>query len=178
MRYLTLIFMAIALAGCNVTSRPKNSDEIQREQQESILNEGTSQIGMPAIKNFRERKLYKDILELRDQDGLTTYTYIVAEMTGKLVFIGESIGYGIPYATQFTNPQKIECYGSRPNEPGHSTWLAMPQADPNGLFAPASADGTWVLLKNPNGKQVRPVYIEPRVIVSPFPLSTTEIAEK
>lgn len=62
----------------------------------------------PAIKNFRERKLLKQILELRDQDGLITYTYTFSEMTGKLTFFAESIGYGIPAATQFTNPEKLQ----------------------------------------------------------------------
>jgi hypothetical protein len=55
--------------------------------------------------------------------------------------------------------------------------MALPQADPNGLFSPASAEGTWVLLKDPNGKETRPVYIEPRIIVSPFKLNTDEKKE-
>ncbi len=119
---------------------------------------------MPAIKNFRERKLAKDILELRDQTGLTTYTYLWNELTGKLVFLCDSVGYPLPYAVQFTNPQKVE--HSR-----HGTGYAiLPQADPNGLFSPASAEGTWVMCKDPNGKDVRPLYTEPKVIVSQFKL--------
>ncbi|MEK9151293.1 MAG: hypothetical protein AAB547_01535 [Patescibacteria group bacterium] len=137
------------------------SDDTQRAQQEKMLQEGTAQVGMPAIKNFRERKLLKDILELRDQQGLVTYTYVWNEMQGKLVFFCDSIGYGIPYATQFTNPQKVENYNRS---------ITLPQADPNGLFSPASAEGTWVMCKNPNGKEVRPIYVEPRIIVSPFKL--------
>lgn len=157
---LAAILILIATPACDVR---QSSDDIQRRQQETILAEGTAQVGMPAIKNFRERKMLKDIIELRDQEGLTTYTYLFAEMTGKLVFLGESIGYGIPYATQFTNPEKLI---------GGTSYSTMPQADPNGLFSPASADGTWVLLKDPNGTEVRPVFIEPRIVVSPFKLST------
>ena len=141
----------------------ETSDDIQQRQQEEILKEGTAQIGMPAIKNFRERKMLKDILELRDQDGLTTYAYLYIEMTGKMVFFGECIGYGIPYATQFTNPQKADWVRA-------NTVIQIPQADPNGLFSPASAEGTWLLMKDPNSKDVQPVYVEPRVIVSPFKL--------
>jgi hypothetical protein len=149
--------------GCD--DRRPSSDDIQRAQQETILKEGTSQVGMPAIKNFRERKMLKDIIELRDQDGLITYTYLWNEMTGKKVFFCQSIGYGIPYATQFTNPQKsLECHYNG------CAIATIPQADPNGLFSPASAEGTWILCKNPNGPEVRPVYVEPRVIVSPFKL--------
>jgi hypothetical protein len=151
---LIVLVSFVGLFGCS-----ENSDYTQRYEQEKILKEGTAQIGMPAIKNFREKKLLKDILELRDQEGLTTYTYIVAEMTGKLVFIGETIGYGIPASTQFTNPLKDTGTGG-----------PIAQADPNGLFSGSSGEGTWVLMKDPRGKKVNPVYIEPRIVVSPFKL--------
>jgi hypothetical protein len=160
---LFLCAMVFVVVGCQ---KPPSSDQIQQAQQERILQEGTSQIGMPAIKNFRERKLLKTILEMRDQDGLVTYTYIV-DIAGKLVFLGESVGYGIPYATQFTNPQKIT---NASHVSGAYHYEVLSQADPNGLFSPASADGTWVLLKDPHGKEVRPVLIEPRIVVSPFKL--------
>jgi hypothetical protein len=145
----------LALLACDQTS-----DDTQRVAQEKLLAEGTAQTGMPAIKNFRERKLLKDILELRDQDGLVTYTYVWNEFNGKLVFFCNSVGYGIPYATEYTNPQKRAAPG-----------LALPQADPNGLFSPTAAEGTWVMCKDPKGSDTRPVYIEPRIIVSPFALS-------
>jgi hypothetical protein len=154
------MLMAFAPSGCN---HAPSSDSKQQAAQERILEEGTAQTGMPNIKNFRERKLLKDILEMRDQDGLVTYTYLVNELTGKLVYLGESIGYGLPYSTQYTNPEKISVeytqYG-----------ITLPQADPNGLFSPGSAEGTWVLLKGPTG-DVKPVYVEPRIIVSPFRLA-------
>jgi hypothetical protein len=163
-RILVAIILGAALTCCVVgCTEDHSSDDIQRAQQEEILQEGTASVGMPAIKNFREKRLLKDIYELRDQDGLTTYTYIVSEMNGRLIFLGESIGYGIPAATQFTNPQKCEW--------GSSTAITLPQADPNGLFSPASAEGTWVMLKDPHGGSAKPVYIEPRIIVSPFKLA-------
>ena len=139
------------------------SDTEQSKQQEKILAEGTAQVGMPGIKNFREKKLLKDIYEMRDQDGLLTYTYVFAEQTGKLVFLCDSIGYPLPYATQFTNPQKADRY----YEHGY---LVLPQADPNGLFSPASAEGTWIVCRDPGAKTARVVYVEPRVISSPFKL--------
>ena len=162
-----MVPLLMAVAGC---SEP-TSDDIQRRQQEKMLQEGTAQTGMPAIKNFRERKILKDILELRDQDGLVTYTYVEnmnpvvvpghTVLGGKFTYVGETIGYGIPYATQYTNPQKAEYRSS-------GGWLVLPQADPNGLFSPAAAEGTWVLMKEPNGKKVLPQYIESRISVFTF----------
>lgn len=157
MKFMISVLVAISiLCGCE-----PSSDELQSRQQEQILREGTSAVGMPAIKNFREKRILKDIIELCDQDGLTTYTYLWNEINGRLVFLGETIGYGIPYATQFTNPQKRDI--------GSTT--VLPQADPNGLFKPSSADGTWILLKDPSGGAVKPVFVEPRIIVSPFKLA-------
>jgi len=160
---LIVLVGTITLTGC---VQDTSSDATQRAAQEQILKEATVQTGMPNIVNFRERKLLKDILELRDQEGLTTYTYIVAEQTGKLIFLGESIGYGIPYATQYTSPMKP--YDSYRQGIGY----AIPQADPNGLFSPASAEGTWVILKDQNSNDTKVVYVEPRIIVSPFKLNT------
>ena len=159
----SIAVLGVTLTGC-IEVTP-SSDEVQQEQQERILKEGTAQTGMPAIKNFRERKLLKQIIEMRDQDGLVTYTYTVPETTGRPVFLCNSIGYGLPAATQYTNPQKIE------NPPSIPGYYVMPQADPNGLYSPSSAEGTWVLCSDPNGSgKTRPVYVEPRIIVTPFKL--------
>jgi hypothetical protein len=155
-------FIPIALLAVFTVACEPSSDSIQQQQQERILREGTAALGMPSIKNFREKRLLKDILELRDQEGLITYTYVFSEQTGQLKFFCNSIGYGIPYATQYTNPLKVE---------GGPAVIA--QADPNGLFSPASAEGTWIMCADPTSKDKRglPVYVEPRVIVSPFKLS-------
>lgn len=156
-----LLLMAASDDNCSGESQ---SDRVQRQQQEVMLQEATAQTGMPAIKNFRERKLLKDILELRDQDGLVTYTYVWNEFNGKLVFFCNSVGYGIPYATQYTAPMK-PLYGNS------QVGFAVPQADPNGLFSPAAAEGTWVMCADPaKANGTKPVYVEPRIVVSPFKL--------
>lgn len=157
-KLLFLLPIIFVLVACD---SHKTSDQIQKAQSEVMLAEATASVGMPSIKNFRERKLLKDILELRDQSGLVTYTYLWNELNGQKMFFCESIGYGIPYATQFTNPQKSErpCTGCE--------LTVIPQADPNGLFSPEAAEGTWVMCKTPNS-DVKPVYVEPRIIVSPF----------
>lgn len=161
-----LLIPFLALTSCE----DDNSDKVQQREQERILQEGTSQTGMPAIKNFRERKILKDIIEMRDQDGLVTYTYTFSDHLGKFVFVGDSIGYGISSATQYTSPQK---YVWSAGEHGR----VMPQADPNGLFSPSSAEGTWVLLKDPNSSKVVPTYFEQRITVSPFKLPARIVAE-
>jgi hypothetical protein len=167
---LVVMALVVLITGCGPDVDHRTSDQKQQADQEKILQEGTAQSGMPNIKNFRERKLLKDILEMRDQDGLVTYTYLFAENTGKACFLGDTIGYGIPYATQYTSPQRP----AKMNETDERGNMALPQADPNGLFSPAAAEGTWILMKDPDGKDVRPQYIEPRIMTFTFKLKGAE----
>ena len=145
---------AILLSSCE-----ENSDFKQNKQQEEITMRSFEAVGLPAITKFTEKRTLKSILELRDKE-VVTYSY-TQDMNGKLHLLCQSIGYGIPYATQYTNPQKI-------SPADH--YEPLPQADPNGLFSPAQADGTWVMCLNPETKLASAVLVEPRLIVSPFRL--------
>ncbi len=165
----SMALCALLLSTC--APQPSSSDQ-QRDRQEKIIAEAASQVGMPAIKNFRELKMVKDIYELRDQTGLVTYTYVVNEYSGKMIFFCDSIGYGIPYATQYSAPTSMQRWfvpGVEGAVKEYGT-MELPQAEPNGLFVPDAAEGTWVMCKDPAGDEVRPVYIEPRIVVSQFEL--------
>lgn len=159
------MMLLMSNSGCEDT---RDSNIELTVKQEQLMKEASAQTGMPAIKNFQERKMMKMILELRDQENLVCYAYIVPEMTGKPVFLGKCIGYGLPYATQYTNPEKV-ITGNSGIYLGQDP-QTISQADPNGLFMPASADGTWLLMIDPNTNEPRPVYIEPKILVSPFKL--------
>jgi hypothetical protein len=151
---LVLICISVAAVGCL-----EDSDDVQRHAQEQLSKQGNAQAGMPSIVNFQEKKNMKMILELRDSENLATITY-TQDMDGVLHKLCNSVGYPLPYATQYTNPMRV-------TEGGRE----LPQADPNGLFSPANAEGTWVLCYNKKGDKLSPVYVEPRVIASPFELS-------
>ena len=157
---LTLMMFLFIFIGCDST---ESSDYQMNQQQEKLAKEAVAELGLPAIKNFTEKRFLKMILELRDQPNIINYAYLFAENSGQLIFIGKCVGYGIPYATQFTNPSKI----AQSHQSGYGV---LPQADPNGLFSPASAEGTWLMLVNPQTNKPQVVYIEPRILVSPFPL--------
>jgi hypothetical protein len=59
-----------------------SADKDQQRKTAHALKEANAQIGMPAIKNFQERKLAKMIFELRDQENLVTYAYIKSDYQG------------------------------------------------------------------------------------------------
>lgn len=158
-RIVCVIGLACLLCGCE----QQTSDVQQRKETTKSLAEAHKQVGMPDITRWTERKLARDILELRDQE-ITTFAYIV-NMHGDLIYLGEAIGFGLPYSVQFTNPEKfLHEGGSR----------KLPQADPNGLFMPDGLSATWIMLKGPDG-EIHPVYVEPQIIVSPFKLTLTKL---
>lgn len=161
---VALMFCFVAL--CGATGRScegaPTSDDIQQAQQEQMLKDRAAAIGMPSIKNWRKARIMKDIYELQDQKGLVTYTYAFSDYQGKYTYVGKSFGYPIPGGTQFTNPQKIErCYGPR--------YVTIPQADPDGLFAPGSAQGTYIMMVQPDGTAM-PQYMEPNMSVFTYKL--------
>jgi hypothetical protein len=151
-----LVLSTIALLGSGCVPDTSSEKEANR-QQEKMLAESNAKVGMPAIKNFTEKKFAKQIQELRDQE-ITTYTYMV-DRSGRKHFVCESIGYGLPYSVQFTNPVKAEW--------GHQSGVTTAQADPNGLYMPDNVAATWILCSDGEGG-VRPVYSEPELLVSPF----------
>ena len=154
---MLISILTLANSECNASS-----DSVQRDQQEQILMAGTVKVGMPSIRNFWEREQLKMILELRDK-GVPTITY-TENMNGvKIKLCDHSFGYGIPYATQFSNPMKYVNTG---------TGTTLPQADPNGLFSPASADATWVMCQNIKKDRIDVLYVEPKIVVSPDTLES------
>ena len=161
-KFLLLFSLASILMSASCENQP-SSDAKASAQQEQIAKELAAQTGMPSVKNATMKKQLKMIIEECDKQNLICYAYIIPEMTGRPVLLGKCLGYGIPYATQYTNPEKI----SRENQYGIAT---LPQADPDGLFKPGGADGTWLLLIDPATNEPHPVFCEPKVLVTPFKL--------
>lgn len=156
-----MILASVVLVGCD--EHRSRTDDQQAAATERLAAEANRQVGMPNIVNFTERKFAKMIRELCDTE-VATFTYIV-DMHGKRHFLCESIGYGIPYSVQFTNPERAISLDD-------ATGVALatiPQPEANGLFMPTSSSATWVLAARPDGG-VSPIYVESEILVSPFRL--------
>lgn len=158
---ICMSLLSILMFGCG---QQNSADRDQRKQTEASMNEANRQIGMPNITNFQQRKLMKTVYELCDKENLICYAYIKSDYQGKLVFIGKCIGFGIPFSAQYTNPE-------RPiTKTVFHDSSTIPQQDPNGLFMPTSSSATWLMMIDPKTNKARPVYLEPEIVVSPFPL--------
>lgn len=160
--FIPLIGMLLETDSCG-NATPTSADRQQAQQQAALAQESNSQVGVPGVTKFTEKRLMRQLYELRDKN-VATFTYL-PDLQGRLWHVCDSIGYGLPYGTQFTNPQYV---GFARQEYGVAT---LPQPEPNGLFMPPTAEGTWIVCTNAKG-DINPMYVEPRVIVSPFKLKS------
>lgn len=149
-------FVLMSASECDNTT-----DSQQAAKTEQLQDRSNSLLGLPNISNFAEKRLVKELYELRDQTKLVTYTYTLSVQTGLFVFQGKSIGFGVPGAVQYSNPERIIQGGS---------YNTIPQPEPNGLFMPPGMDASWVKLINPITGEESPTYIEQSITVSLYPL--------
>ena len=173
-RFLLVALMAFGVAGCYKERAPSAAS---RESQATLqlAEQASVVVGMPRIKNFTEKRQLKTIYELRDTANLVTYTYYL-DMNGRRhkVCPTTSIGFGIPYATQYTQPKSMQRWYLQRTPAYYAAFgnYEADQPEPNGLFMPSSADGTWIICLHPNGKDLAPTYVEPRVVVYLFEMPT------
>ena len=139
------------LTGCNgTTSREK-------EYTETLMSQANDAIGNPDIVNFFEKAQLKEIYEMRDDPNLVCYWYAVNNYTGKYIYEGECIGYGIPYSTSYTQPESYA---------GSASSVVLPQADPNALYSNGvTTSATWILSLDEKG-DVYPRYEEREIAVA------------
>lgn len=146
---LALVMSLTILCGCDTTSRQE-----EEKYQENLMQQANKEIGMPEITEFYEKKLAKEIFELRDDSSLICYAYTRSEMTGKYVYLGRCMGYGLPYSTQYTCPETYEYNGT-----------TLPQSDPNGLYSPDGLSATWLWMIDEETGEPSIMYAEPEIIV-------------
>jgi hypothetical protein len=176
------LLLFLPLVGCSAPVNQSNDSKIA-QQQEKQLAEGDAEVPIPAITNWNEKRMLKTVLEERDAANLTTWTY-TKNFDGKYTFVCESLGYGIPYNTRANNPVHYEFMstqtGSQWNKTGgyqdnQGNWIwgehaVVPQAEPNGLFIPDNAKGTWNQCKNPDTGKAAVTYQEEDISVFPYRL--------
>jgi len=152
--FITAALLSIlVLSGC----AEKSTEEVISEQQNQLVTEASRQVGMPNVKEFFEKKMAKEIIELRDNSKLICYAYTKNEYSGKLVYLGKCMGFGLPYSVQYTNP--LQATGS------YSAPATIAQADPNGLYMPDGLSATWLMMINEQTGKREVMYFEPDVVV-------------
>lgn len=154
---LSIFTITMLLCGCDYDNNARQENNYQAQ----LMEQASDEIGMPEITEFYEKKLAKEIFELRDDSSLVCHAYTKSDMTGKYVYLGRCMGYGLPYSTQYTNPETPYWRGTR-----YYQDYPLPQADPNGLYSPDGLSATWLWLIDEETGEPNIIYAEPEIIVS------------
>lgn len=158
------ILLLLLVSACDMEVSNRQQEEQYTEQQ---MLEAQRQIGQPFIDDYFEKRLAKQIFELRDDSNLVTYAYMT-NLDGQFIYLGQAIGFGLPYSVQYTNPEQIiDRYEGD---------MAIPQADPNGLYMPDGLSATWLLLINEETGEPEIIYTEPSIVVTQSKLPKRLIA--
>lgn len=155
LRYI--LYMLIALVTGVIVSACNSADTREQYQVQNQQNQYLNTQPPPFFDYSLERYEMTELYKARN-NAVATWTYRQSEYTGEILFSCPSVGFPIPGGTQLTNPERYNTNGAN-----------LPQAEPNGLFSPPTAEGTWVMCLDPSGKAF-PVFVEPHVITSPVPL--------
>lgn len=166
---IALLLVCGVMTGCGTRETASSKENIYTQ---TIMEQASDAIGYPDVSNFFEKAQLKEIYELRDNPELICYWYTKNDMTGKWIYQGSCIGYGIPYTTQFTQPETVQraalpALKLNGEDKGRNEYFTeiLPQADPNGLYSSASTSATWILTTDDNGK-IKPTYVESEITVS------------
>lgn len=180
MKKLIALIMTVllvgTLVGCSSSEYVASESSVKQESayQEQLMKQAIGEVGSPEITEFFEKKMAKEIFELRDNSNLITYAYTV-NLDGKYVYLGKCMGFGLPYSVQYTNPEVMKTVDG--GEYGALNPYTLPQADPNGLYMPEGLSATWLMLINEDTGNREIIYAEPEIVVTQSKLPKRLCAE-
>lgn len=167
--FLIIVMVALCFCGCD----RETASSRENAYTQSLMEQAASIVGYPDITNFFERAQLKEIYEMRDDPSLICHWYTKNEMTGKWIYQGTCIGYGIPYGTSITQTDTLQ-HAALPaltvtgEEKDHNDYYkeVLPQAEPNGLYTNGlSTSATWILTTDTEGN-IAPTYVESEITVT------------
>lgn len=149
-----LVFLILSAESCDTPQTGSESNQVNSQQTTYATNQ--------PLHKYDYSPERDELQQIYDARMKVVNTWTVIYSMGKPVFVCPSKGYPIPYTTQLTNPENWV-----------GTGLAIPQAEPNGLYT-GSSMATWVLCIRAlpgGGSEVEPVYSEPDAVAFPYPVA-------
>ena len=150
------VLMTSMFVGCSDMSSTSSAEKAYTSE---IKQQIFDMYGMPNISNGYEYAQLKEIYELRDDPNLICYWYTKNDMTGKFVYQGKCVGYGIPYSASLTAPEV-------PDYASYEDNAVLMQAEPNGIYTNGvTSSATWILTVDEEGN-IKPTYVENEITVT------------
>jgi hypothetical protein len=131
--------LAIGLSACNNNG---NSESAAQSADSTALE--TNQ-PLPHVTWSQERENLIDI-ELAEVNDVQTTTFVMHNGDQNPINSCPSIGFGIPDSASLSNPLKPD------SSSGTYAGDVVGQEDPNGIYAPTSSEGTFVICLDSTGQ--------------------------
>lgn len=164
--FVSLILIAIFLTGCAVTANNKEAGQVNLQQQQYVNAQPAPQFTW-SLTRHELIEIYK-----AKNAAVSTYSVIYNQYKGIIQFQCPSYGYPIPGGTELTNGMAFPSYT---NASGYTdvtyTGGPLPQAEPDGVYAPSTSAGTYIMCRADDGTAY-PVYVEDNVLTFPYLMAT------
>ena len=172
-KFIAVIIIAMTVLVMSTGCQRETTSSRENAYTQDLMEQASSVVGYPDITNFFERAQLKEIYELRDDPNLVCHWYTKNDMTGKWIYQGNCIGYGIPYGTSITQTDTVQraalpALNINGEDRGFNDYFTeiLPQAEPNGLYTNGlSTSATWILVADAEG-DIKPTYIESEITVT------------
>lgn len=172
-KFVFIILACIMLIACMTGCQRETTSSRENAYTQTLMEQAANTVGYPDIVNFFERAQLKEIYELRDNPSLVCHWYTKNDMTGKWIYQGTCIGYGIPYGTSITQTDTVQraalpALKVNGEDRGFNEYYTeiLPQSEPNGLYTNGlSTSATWILMTDAAGN-ITPTYVESEITVS------------
>lgn len=172
-KIISAVLCLAMVMGMTACSYRETTSSRENEYTQTLMEQASAVVGYPDITNFFERAQLKEIYELRDNPNLICYWYTKNDMSGKWIYQGPCIGYGIPYGTSVTQTDTVQraalpALNIAGEDKGYYDYYTeiLPQAEPNGLYTNGlSTSATWILSSDEYGN-VKPIYVESEITVT------------
>ena len=137
----------LAVAGCTHGSNPSAQQQENSQQQQ----DSQSLINNQPIPHFNYSQIRQTLIDAEtiSANGTQTTSFFFQLGDQDPVFSCPSLGVPVANTAQLSNPDQN--YNSSYANGGTS--YPIPQMDPNGIYAPSSSSGTYVICVNSSGQK-------------------------
>lgn len=133
--------LAMSLAACTASGNSGQQQENAQQQQDTASLEASQPI--PHYNWSQIRQTAIDAQNIAATGAQTTsFFFMMGDQAP--VFSCPSIGMPVPNTAQLSNPEQV--VGT-----GNNNAVTTPQMDPDGIYAPSSSSGTYVICVNASG---------------------------
>jgi len=144
---MLVVFILTGASSCGGQFQGQATENKAQQQDEQSL------VTNQPVPHFNYSQIRATAIDAQtiSADGTQTTSFFFQMGNQDPIFSCPSLGEPVPNTAQLTNPNQVVTQDSQGN--GISGSATIGQMDPNGIYAPSSSDGTFVICVNSSGQK-------------------------